>query len=161
MQVVLVGKTSLQPKKLREFVSIQKYHIISILNWLVANNLLYKNIEINYHLLNTWENKFISFGITENMIYCNFNYYKRVSYVVDLCDSNNENNLDVAIADTGIEEDNINSGCVYSNINNLWQNLTLQLLFAIGNIKTTALASDITTTVISYCNKGRLVPLND
>lgn len=48
-----------QLKQLSRFVSIQKDHIIMALNWLIANNLLYENIKINYHLFKTWINKFI------------------------------------------------------------------------------------------------------
>lgn len=161
MQVVWVGKMSSQPKQLKRFVNIWKYHIISALNWLGANNSLYKNIKINQHLLNIWEDKFIPSGIIDNMVHCNPNHYKRMCYAVDLCDSNYENDFDITIENTSIERDNINSGCVYSNINNLRENLTLQFLFAIGNMKATAFALNITTTIISYCNKSPLIPLND
>ena len=58
------------------------------------------------------------------MLYCNPDHYKCMGYTVDLCDSNYENNFDIAIADISIERDNINSGCVYSDINNIQQNLT-------------------------------------
>lgn len=41
----------LYSKQLNKFVNIQKYHIIGALNWLIANNFLYKNIKIVYYLL--------------------------------------------------------------------------------------------------------------
>lgn len=84
-------------------MSIWKYHIISTLNWLVANNPLYKNIEINYCLLDILKNKFIPFGIIDNMLYFNPYHYKCVSYAINLCDKNDENNLNAAIPDIGIE----------------------------------------------------------
>lgn len=84
----------------------------------MANNLLYENIKINYFLLNTWEDKFIPSGIIDNIVYCIPNYYKYLNYVVDLCNSNYENDLDAAIANKGIKKNHIYSGYIYNNINN-------------------------------------------
>lgn len=97
-------------------MSIHKQCIIKALQWLVANNLLYKNIQINQRLLETWEDKFISSTITASIVHCNTNQHKRESYATDLNDSNFENYVDTAIAGTDIEVDHINSGCVYSDI---------------------------------------------
>lgn len=52
------------------------------------------------------------------MVYCNPYYYKYVGYVIHLCNSNYENDFNAPIVDTGIEKDNINSVCIYRNINN-------------------------------------------
>lgn len=143
-------------------MSIRKHCVIGALNWLMANNPLYKNIRINHRLLDTWEDQFIPSGITDNMVQCDPDHYKRVSYAIDLCDGNYENDLDAAIADTGIKGDHIHSGCVYSDIDDGRQNPTLRLLSAIGNIKATTLALDTSTTkIVTYRNKGRLIPLND
>lgn len=103
----------------------------------------------------------VYFVITDNIVYCDLDYYKRVGYVVNLYDCNYKNDLDATIADTSIEENHINSICVWSNIDDERQNLTLELLPAISNIKTTILALNTTTTIISYCNKDWLIPLND
>ncbi len=53
MRVVWAGKTSPQPEQLSGFVSIWKHRIIEALQWLVANNPLYENIQINHRLLET------------------------------------------------------------------------------------------------------------
>lgn len=84
-----------------------------------------------------------------------------MGYAVDFYNGYYKNDLNIAIADTSIERDNINSGYVYSNIDNVHQNPILQILFVIGNIKATTLASNTMITVIFYCNKSRLVLLND
>lgn len=68
-------------------------------------------------MLNTWEDKFIPFGIIDNIVYCIPNYYKYLGYVVDLCDSNYKNDFDATIANKNIKKDHIHSGCVYNNIN--------------------------------------------
>lgn len=60
--------------------------------------------------------------MTDNMVYCDLDYYKRIGYKVDFCDGNYENDLNFTIADKGIEGNNINSGCVYRNIDNIRQN---------------------------------------
>lgn len=96
------------------------------------------------------------------MIYCNFDQHKREGYVTDYYNGNFENNLNAAIASIGIKKDHIYSGCVYSNINNEQQNPTLRLLSTVGNIKATVFISDpLISTIVFYCNRGQLIPLND
>ena len=162
VKVVWAGKTLPQPDQLSEFVSIRKHYAILALHWLMANNLLYENIEINQYLLKTWEDEFILFGIMNSIVHCNSNQHECKGYLTDLCDGNSENNLDAAIASTGIERDHINSGCVYSNINDKRQNPILRHLSAVGNIKAIAFTSDPpTSTIVFYYNRSPLVPLND
>ncbi len=50
----------------------------------------------------------------DNIVYYNANQHEREGYATDLNDGNFENDLDAAIAGTGIEGDHINSGCIYS-----------------------------------------------
>ena len=143
-------------------MSIQKYCVILALHWLIANNPLYENIEINQFLLETWKEEFIPFGIMDSIVYCNSDQHKHESYATNLCNSNFENNFDTAIASIGIERDHINSGCIYSNIDNERQNSTLRLLSMVGNIKVTASTSNPpTSTIVFYRNRGQLVPLNN
>ncbi len=98
----------------------------------------------------------------DNIVHCNANQHKREGYVTDLNDDNFENDLDTAIAGTDIEGDHINSGCVYSDIDDQRQNSTLRLLSAVANIQATVSTRDQpTSTTISYYNSGQLVSLND
>lgn len=71
-------------------------------------------------------------------------------YTVNFCDGNYTNDLNIAIVDKSITKNNINGSYVYSNIDNTLQNLTLQLLFAIKNIKTLILILNILTIIILY-----------
>ena len=82
----------------------------------MINNLLYKNIQINYRLLETLKDKFIFSGIIDSIIHCNANQHKCKGYATNFNNSNFENDLDATIAGTGIEGDHINSGYIYSNI---------------------------------------------
>lgn len=71
----------------------------------------------------------------DSIVQCNADQYKCESYATDLNNNNFENSFDATIASISIEGDHINNSCVYSNIDNQRQNFTLQLLFAIANIK--------------------------
>lgn len=99
-------------------MNIQKYFIILALYWLIVNNLLYENIEINQYLLKIWEEEFIFFNIIDSIVHGNSNQHKHESYTTDFCNSNFENNLDTAIVSINIKKDHINSHYIYSNINN-------------------------------------------
>lgn len=128
----------------------------------MANNSLYKNIKINYCLLNTWDDEFITFGITNNIANYNFNHNKCLGYTANFCKNNHKNNLYVAIVEKRIEEDHIHSGYIYSNIDDRKKNLILQLLSAIGNIKASNSSLDlISPSVIFFCRKDWLILLND
>lgn len=94
-----------------------------------------------------------------SMVYYN---YKRKGYATDFCNSNFENNLDAAMISISIKRDYINSGCIYSNINNKQQNPILQFLFAINNIKDIAfILNPPISIIVFYCNKSQLFLLND
>ena len=109
VRVLWAGKTLPHPKQLSGFVSIQKYCVILTLHWLIANNPLYENIEINQRLLKIWEDEFF---IMDSMVHCNYDKHRRKNYASDLCNGNFENNLNAAIASTDIKRDYINSGCI-------------------------------------------------
>lgn len=83
----------------------------------MVDNLLYKNIEINHCLLNTWEDKFIPFGIIDNIVYCNPDCYKQMDYTVNFYDCNYKND-NAATANISIERNYIYNSYIYSNIDN-------------------------------------------
>ncbi len=122
VRVMWEGKLLPQTEQLILFVSIRKHCVIDALHWLIANNLLYKNIGINHQLLETWDEKFIPSSIIETLVHCDSDQHKRQYYTIDLCDGNFENDLNATIASGGIEGDHINSGCVYINIDDGRQN---------------------------------------
>ncbi len=113
-------------------------------------------------MLETWEDEFIPSGIMDSIIHYNADQHECKVYATELNYSNFENDLDVAMIGTGIEGDYINSGCIYSDIDDQRQNSTLQLLFIVVNIKPRVFTTNqpISTT-ISYHSSGQLVLLND
>ncbi len=116
-------------------MSIWKHRVMGALQWLVANNLLYENFQINHRLLETWEDEIIPSGIMDNIVHCNADQHECEGYATVLNNGNFENDLDTAIGGTGIQGDHINSGCVYSDIDDQRQNPTLRLLSVVANIQ--------------------------
>lgn len=56
----------------------------------------------------------------------------------------------------------MNSGCVYSNIDNESQNPTFQLLSVIGNMKAQTPITDLPRLdIITFCMRGQTLPLNN
>lgn len=126
------------------------------------HNSFYNDISINYPLLNVWENKFIPPGITDHLLLCDLDSQELEDYIALLHDDNFENDLDTAIANTGIETDQLHNGCVYGDIDNRRQDSILKLLSTIDNIKSkTMVASGTAVLIITYHSKGCLIPLND
>ncbi len=143
-------------------MSIQKHRVIGALRWLIAHNLLYKNIGINHRLLETWDEQFILFSIMDTMVDCNSDQYKQQNYATNLYNGNFKNNFNATIASAGIEGDHINFGCVYSDIDNRRQNLTLQFLSTIDNVKAqVSIADPPRLDIITLCMRGQPVLLND
>lgn len=65
-----------------------------------------------------WDNKFIFFGITNNIVNYNFNHYKYLNYIANISENNHKINFYAIIIDTKIKENHIYNGYIYSNINN-------------------------------------------
>lgn len=96
------------------------------------------------------------------IIYCNIDQHKHEGYATDLNNGNFENDFNVAIAGTDIEKNYINSGYIYSNINDQQQNPTLQLLSTVTNIKSTvSITNQLTSTTIFYYSNGQLILLSN
>ena len=70
--------------------------------------------------------------------------------MTDFGNYNFENNLNTAIISINIKEEHINSNCIYSNIHNGRQNLILQLLSTVANIKAMAFTSDPSILIIIF-----------
>ena len=125
-------------------------------------NSFYNDNSINYPFLNTWKNEFIPQKITNHLLLYDLDSQKQECYVSFLNNNSYENNLDTAIADTEIEEDQFHSKYVYNDIVNGQQDLILKLLSTINNIKSTIMLSlDTKVLVITYYSKKRLIFLKN
>lgn len=52
----------------------------------------------------------------DSIVYYNVDQHKHEDYTTELNDSNFENHLNAVLVGTSIERDHINSGCIYSDI---------------------------------------------
>lgn len=81
-----------------------------MLLWLKANNLLYKDIAINFDLTNTWERDFVPAGVSNRVS----QYYKDMQekgYTTDLDTDDFKKDLYNAINVAGISNSGLLSGC--------------------------------------------------
>lgn len=84
----------------------------------MANNLLYKDIEINYCLLNTWNKTFVFFCIINDIVNCNSDYHKHLGYVTNNGEDDLEKDFYITETDIEIKKNYIHCGYIYSDINN-------------------------------------------
>lgn len=97
----------------------------------------------------------------DTIVHYNFDQYKQQGYATNFCDNNFKNNFNIGIVNIGIERDQINSSCVYSNINNLKYNLVLCYLSVIGSIKVQALIPNLPRSdIIDFHTKSQPILLN-
>ena len=108
------------------------------------------------------EGRIYSLGIINQLVLYNPNSQEHKGYTTSLRDNNFEKNLNMVIADTKIEANQLHIKFFYSDINNGRQNPTLKLLFAFDNIKSRITPiQNIAVLVITYHRKERLIFLND
>ena len=79
-----------------------------------------------------------------------------------LYNSKYKNDFDVNIANTKIEVDKLQSGCMNNDFDNRRKNLISRLVSTIDNIKSAIMAASNTKIlIIIYCNKGDFTLLNN
>lgn len=96
------------------------------------------------------------------MVICDPNNYKQKGYITNLNNGNVENDLNTAIVYTKMGNDQIYNKCIYSNVNNIKQNISLKLLSAITNVKTSSKPKlDMLILIIAYYSSSQILLLND
>lgn len=80
-----------------------------------------------------WANSFISADLEESILYSENNYKKYERYAVNIVLNNCKNNLQEALGNQDCNQ--INSSCIYSNIESAWQHFILQLVSIILNLE--------------------------
>lgn len=78
--------------------------------------------------------KFISEGILSRVVLMNQDSKKRKRFVTDLNTRNDKNDLYYVFKTAEIENIDLSSSCIYTDINETRQNLSLKLIFAINNL---------------------------
>ena len=68
------GMSKPTPENLMAFCRIEKTRVLRALVWLVENNMLYRNITIDYELIKSWEATFVPEVLVETAIVTIDNY---------------------------------------------------------------------------------------
>lgn len=126
-----------------------------------ANNLLYKDIVINFELTDTWEGEFVSAGISDRILQCDEDIQEREGYAADLDTDNFENDLHYAINNVEIGDSGLLSGCLYTDVDDTWEHPTMKLVSAITNHKNKSNNNFADFPILRYKNGGRVIFLND
>jgi hypothetical protein len=90
------GVSKPTPENLLAFCRIEKARVLRALLWLVDNNPLYKNIQIDYELIRSWEERFVPEVLIDTAIITEKNSQldQREGYITTLEDGSYENDFD-------------------------------------------------------------------
>lgn len=119
IKVVCLRKYAHNNNNLRYFDQIRKAEVLEVLLQLKANNILYKDIMINFKLKNTQKDELNSVGIFDRVIYYDKDFYKRENYSANLKTRNYKNNLYYIINYVGISDSGLLNSCFYTNIDDI------------------------------------------
>lgn len=84
------------------------------------------------------------------MLECNDNIQEKKDYTVYLKTNFFKNNLYYAVNSVRISNSGILGGCLYTNTDNTWENLTIKLVSAISNHKKKISNYDVNTLIPTY-----------
>ncbi len=93
------------------------------LTYLQEHNSIYQDMVINHNMLETMLDEFILEGISSKVASMNQDFEEYERYAADLNTSNYENNLYHTFESVGIENVGFSSGCIYTYVNEIRQNL--------------------------------------
>ncbi len=99
--------------------------VLKALLWLKDNNVLYKDIIINFDLTDIWEGEFVPASISSTVLQCNEDTQEREDYVANLERENFENDLHHTVSNAGISESGLLSGWLYIDTDDTQENPTI------------------------------------
>ncbi len=127
--------------------------------WLGANNILYKDVIINYEEMANWEDEFVPRSVEDNIVLSPSDHSEYEGYTHDLSEDNLENNMHAAISDCNKSQSGLLSGCVLSDIDGMRQYPVLKLIFTVNNLANDN--GEKTKPLIVYSANGHPTCLND
>jgi hypothetical protein len=120
IKVFWLGKYPPTNTDLKPFLQVRKDKILAALQYLVQHNHLYRDLTINYTMINGWADDFIPPEITDN-ITCldNPDHHEREGYTVSLQSGNYENELQAVQDGTFPADENepLVTGSIYTDLN--------------------------------------------
>ena len=133
IKVVWLDDRSPTADDLKPYLEVQKQVVYQALQWLQLYNRLYSQIVVNQNLLDSWADSFIPTDLEELIVYSENDHEEHERYAIDIALDNCENDLQEALDDQDCNQ--INSGCIYSDIESAQQHSTLQLVSIILNLE--------------------------
>lgn len=112
---------------------MKQFVVVYALLWLNANNILYKEIIINYEEIINWEDEYISISVEDNIGLSLSDYSKHKGYMYKLSQNNIKNDMYVAILHCNKSESTFFSRCIFSNIDRIHNHPVLKLIFVMYN----------------------------
>lgn len=82
------------------------------------NNVLYKDIAINFNIIDTWEKEFVSTRISNKVLQCDKDIQEKEDYITDLKTKNFENDLNHTVNSAGINDSDLLGNCLYTDVDN-------------------------------------------
>lgn len=125
--------SKLDTSQVKLFVFVRRVIVFHIIFWLSINNILYKDVIINYEEMANWEDKFVLRSIKDNIVLSPSDYSKYESHMHNLSEDHMENNIHAMISDCNKLHAGLFSEYVFSNINKTRYHLVLKLISTVNN----------------------------
>ncbi len=130
--------------------------VFHALLWLDANNILYKDVIINYEEMANWKDEF---NFKDNIVLSPSDHSKHKGYTHDFSEDNLENNMHAAISDCNKSQLYLLSRCVFSNIDGTRYYPILKLISTMNNLANDN--GEKTEPLIVYSTNSHLTYLDD
>ncbi|KAH6668246.1 hypothetical protein B0J14DRAFT_488315 [Halenospora varia] len=131
IKVIWMGKRAPADTDLKPFLQVRKDKVLAALQYLVQHNHLYRDLTINYAMIDGWNEEFIPPEIRDNIICLRgSDHHERGGYTVNLQTGNCENDLQAAQDDVLDSDDHeaLITGSVYTDVNGERQDPNVRLI---------------------------------
>ncbi len=112
--------------------------------------------------MDDWQDEFIPTSIKSCVLLYDPDSDERERYSADLNADNHENELHHSMSDAWLNDSGLLSGCLYTDIDDARDHFIMKLVSTVANYKQGAASTEnLDLPILTYKNKGRLIPLND
>jgi hypothetical protein len=166
IRVFWLGHRAPADADLKPFLQVRKERILAALRYLVQHNHLYRDLTVNYAMIDDWSSEFIPTEIRDSIVCLgNSDHHEREGYTVNLQTGNYENDLDAA-QDALVGADDheaLVSGSIYTDVNGERQDPDVRLVHSLqgmiaGNPCVPKESANMPT--ISYVIRGQSALMN-
>ena len=162
IKIIWISKRSYTESNIRSFTRVKKNNVLKAFIWLKNHNCLYKNININQNIINEWNNEFVSFKLIDRIVQCESDSTEKNEYAANLINDNHENDFHHAISEIDVDQSELLSSCVYTDVNDIRNKLIMKLINVVTNYKKNLrFKNDLNTSILTYQNHDRSISFND